>query len=167
MSAPTVTATVRQIGQPGDLGWIVQRHAELYAADQHFDRTFEPLVAGIVTDFGTGDPTGKAGWIAELDGRRVGSVLVVPSPQAGVAQLRVLLIDPAARGQRLGEQLVRRAVAFAQEAGYRSMTLWTVSALEAARHIYRKTGFVLTDSSPSTSFGTAVTDEHWTLQLSR
>lgn len=165
MTAPTITATIRQIGVPGDLGWIVQRHAELYAADQHFDTTFEPLIARIVADFGTGDPAGKAGWIAELDGRRVGSVLVVPSPQTGVAQLRVLLIDPTARGHRLGEQLVRRAIAFARETGYRSMTLWTVSALEAARHIYTKTGFVLTDSSASTSFGTEVTDEHWTIHL--
>ena len=144
---------IRLVGRPGDLGWMVMAHGETYAAEYGWDSSFEALVARIVADFAAkaGQP-GQAGWIAELDGRRVGCVLCVPIDEAN-AQLRILLVDPAARGHGIGARLVDESLGFAVSAGYRRMRLWTNHPLVAARHIYLARGFALVEEEPHHSYG--------------
>lgn len=149
--------------QPGDLGWIVARHGAVYAAEYGWGAQFEGIVAQVVADFVAGfDPSRERCWIAELDGQNVASVLLVKETET-VARLRLLLVEPEARGMRLGVRLVEACVAFARESGYEAITLWTADVLVAARHIYRQTGFVLQSSEPNTSFDERVIDETWTL----
>ena len=144
---------IRPLGQPGDLGWMVMTHGELYAAEFGWDTDFEALVARIVADYAAGrDPDREAAWLAELDGRRVGCVLCVRADDA-TAQLRILLVDPSARGHGLGGRLVDECLAFARRAGYTRMTLWTNDPLVAARHIYLSRGFTLVRQEPHHSFG--------------
>jgi len=115
--------SIRPLGQPGDLGWVVMAHGQVYAAEHGWDTTFEALVARIVADYADGpDPAREAAWLAELDGRRVGCVFCVAGG-ADLAQLRLLLVDPAARGRGAGGRLVDECLAFAQRAGYARMTL--------------------------------------------
>jgi GNAT superfamily N-acetyltransferase len=145
--------TIRPLGHPGDLGWVVMAHGELYAAEWAWDATFETLVARIVTDFADGhDPAREAAWIAEQDGRRVGCVFLVAADDQ-TAQLRTLLVHPSARGRGLGTRLTAECIAFARTAGYRRLRLWTTELQAAARAIYLATGFTLDGEEPHPGFG--------------
>ncbi len=150
---------------PGDFGWIVRRHAELYAQEYGWQSPFEGLCAQIVADFVNNyDPKRERCWIAEMDGENVGTVMLVKD-KPGVARLRLLLVDPKARGLGLGARLVDECIRFARRAGYRKITLWTHSVLTAARHIYEKAGFRLMRSERHKSWGRPVVSEHWDLEL--
>lgn len=158
--------TVRELGRPGDLGWVVQAHGELYDREFGWDLTFEELVAGIVGEFATGrDPVRERAWIAELGGRRVGCVFCMRGDNDNTAKLRILLVDPAARGHGLGRRLVDEALRFARAAGYERMTLWTNSVLTSARRIYEAAGFELVDEEPHHSFGKDLVGQHWAVGL--
>ncbi len=160
------TATIRPLGQPGDLGWVVMAHGELYASEFGWDTSFEALVTRIVADYTARAATGaEAAWIAELDRRRVGCVFCVADDQPGNCRLRILLVDPVARGQALGSRLVATALAFARDAGYRRMRLWTNDPLVAARRVYLRHGFTLTDEQPHHSFGVALVGQTYELEL--
>jgi DNA-binding MarR family transcriptional regulator/GNAT superfamily N-acetyltransferase len=147
--------------RPGDLGWVVQAHGELYAREYGWGERFEALVAEIVAKFVTDFDAGHSRcWIAEVDGERVGSVFVVPASKR-VAQLRLLLVDPRARGRGLGKRLVRECIEFARAQGYRRLVLWTQSNLAAARAIYRGFGFALGKREPHAQFGVRLIGEYW------
>src|SRR5215468_14806 len=149
----------------GDLGWMVERHAVLYEREYGWGEEFEAVCAQIVADFASKlDPCCERGWIAELAGQRVGSVLLVKDSDE-VARLRLLLVEPAARGRRIGKLLTDECVRFARQCGYRRITLWTHSVLTAARHIYEQAGFRLTSSEKRRSFGQDVVSEHWDMRL--
>ena len=151
--------------RPGDFGWIVKRHAELYAQEYRWIEPFEGVCAQIVADFvNKYDSRCERCWIAEMDGENVGTVMLVKDC-ANVARLRLLLVDPKARGLGLGARLTEQAIRFAREAGYERITLWTHSVLTAARHVYRKAGFKLMRSEKHQSWGQPVVSEHWDLQL--
>jgi DNA-binding MarR family transcriptional regulator/GNAT superfamily N-acetyltransferase len=151
--------------RPGDLGWVVARHAKLYAREYGWADNFEGLCAQIAADFaGKYDPKYDRGWIAEMDGQNVGSVFLVKETEA-VARLRLLLVDPIARGRGLGTRLTDECIRFARQCGYRSITLWTHSVLTAARHLYERAGFRLTSSEARRNFGQDVVSEHWDLAL--
>jgi GNAT superfamily N-acetyltransferase len=146
-------ARIRPIGRPGDLGWVVLAHGELYAQEFGWDASFEALVAGIVAAFGSSrDRAREQAWVAELEGRRVGCVFCVQIDEAR-AQLRLLLVHPEARGHGLGRRLVDTCIQFACSAGYDGLRLWTNHPLEAARRIYVERGFVLTHEEAHHSFG--------------
>jgi DNA-binding MarR family transcriptional regulator/N-acetylglutamate synthase-like GNAT family acetyltransferase len=149
----------------GDLGWIVQRHGELYAEEYGWDTSFEALVARIVAEFAVShDPAREAAWIVELDGAPAGCVLCVRSGEA-VAQLRLLLVEPRARGLGLGARMVEECVAFARQAGYRELTLWTNDVLVQARRIYERAGFELVAEEPHRSFGRELVGQTWSRPL--
>lgn len=161
LGAPQPARVTLHSPRAGDLGWVVQRHGELYATEYGWGVEFEGLVAGIVADFAARhDPARERGWIAERDGENVGSVFVV-SKSKTVARLRLLLVEPSARGLGLGQRLVRECVAFARDAGYRRMTLWTQSCLTAARGIYAAQGFRITAREPTRTFGHDLVSETW------
>lgn len=133
--------TFRRLGRPGDLGWVVLAHGEMYAKEFGWDASFEALVARIVADYAAGhDDAREAAWIAEQDGRRAGCVFCVAADQE-TAQLRILLVDSAARGHGIGTGLGDECVGFARRAGYKRMRLWTNHPLTAARRIYLSRGF--------------------------
>ena len=143
---------IRPLGRPGDLGWVVMAHGEVYAAEFGWDTSFEALVARIVADHaGTPNPR-TAAWIAELDARRVGCVFCAAADD-GAAQLRILLVHPDARGHRIGARLVDTCVDFARRAGYDRIRLWTNDVLGAARTIYLDAGFRLVREERHHSFG--------------
>jgi GNAT superfamily N-acetyltransferase len=151
--------------RPGDLGWVVQRHGELYWKEYGYDERFEGLVAGIAARFvETIDRRRERCWIAESRGERLGAVLVVKQSPT-VAKLRLLIVEPKARGFGLGRRLVKACVGFARAAGYGKVVLWTQSELEAARAIYIKTGFRLVRREPHRSFGKRLVGEYWELRL--
>ncbi len=159
--------TIRRLGAPGDLGWVVMAHGELYAAEYGWNSEMEALIARIVADYAAGhDESREAAWIAEKDGVRVGCVFCVASPDdASVARLRVLLVAGEARGLGLGNRLVRECLDFARDAGYEQVTLWTNDVLTAARRIYDAAGFVLVDEERHHSFGHDLVGQNWTLTL--
>ena len=143
----------------------MQRHGELYAAEYEWNEEFETLVAGIVAEFAARfDPRRERAWIAELDGVRAGSVFLVRQSDE-VAKLRLLLVEPWARGHGLGHALVRACIDFAREAGYRTITLWTNSVLDAARRIYQQAGFRRVGSERHHSFGHDLVSETYELDL--
>lgn len=157
---------VRRADRPGDLGWAVMAHGEVYDRQFGWNTDFETLVAKIVADYATKhDPAREAAWIAEADGRRAGCVFLVGGDRPGVARLRILLVTPDARGLGLGARLVEECLAFAREAGYRQVTLWTNDVLVSARRIYESFGFTLTDQEPHHSFGHDLVGQTWTLDL--
>lgn len=152
---------------PGDLGWVVERHAVLYGREYGWGPLFEAVVAEMAAQLVRAlQAPGARGWIAELDGRRVGCVFVVPEPDApGVARLRLLLLEPEARGLKLGQRLTDECLAFARAEGYREMVLWTHTVLTAARAIYASRGFVLEESHWHADFGPEIESESWRLVL--
>ena len=159
-------AVIRPADQPGDLGWVVQAHGELYAAEYGWGRPFEALVARIVADYAEShDPSRETAWIAEVDGARAGCIFCVQGPDESTAKLRLLLLDPAARGHGLGGRLVDTCLTFARDAGYKRMVLWTNDPLEAARNIYLSRGFTLTGSEPHTLFGEGLLSQYYELDL--
>lgn len=151
---------------PGDLGWIVARNAAVYAAEYGFDTSYEGLVARIVADFAEDhDPHLERVWIAELDGRPVGCVMCVRDDAPATARLRLLLVEPDARGLGIGDRLVSAVVDFARGAGYRDLVLWTNDVLTSARRLYQRHGFVLTAEKPHRSFGQNLNGQDWRLGL--
>ena len=163
--APPPRAYLLRAPRPGDLGWVVQRQAAGYSAEFGWDQTYEALVARIVADYvDHRDPAREAAWIAEADGERVGSVFCVRK-SGTVAQLRLLYVDPAARGLGIGSKLVEECMRFARSAGYTEMMLWTNSVLADARRIYQRAGFELTGEEPHHSFGVDLIGQHWSRAL--
>ena len=151
--------------RPGDMGWVVQRHGELYWREYGYDERFEALVAGIVARFiERYDARRERCWIAEGRGRRLGAVFLVKQSPT-VAKLRLLILEPEARGRGIGRRLVAACVRFARATGYRKLVLWTQSELTAARAIYEKAGFRKVGQECHRSFGKSLTGEHWELRL--
>ena len=151
--------------RPGDIGWIIHRHGVIYAEEYNFDETFEALVAEILVQFiRKHNPKREYLWIAEQDGERIGSVMIVDAGDQ-VAQLRLLLVDPKARGQTVGMRLIDECINFSRRNRYRKIKLWTQSNLLEARHLYAKAGFELVSESPHKSFGQDLIAEFWELPL--
>jgi len=163
--SPTSAAYLLRPPQPGDLGWVVHRHGAVYAREYGYDARFEALVAEIVARFvARFDPARERCWIAEQDGAVVGSVFLVARSRS-VAQLRLLLVEPQARGSGLGTRLVDECVRFARRAGYRTLMLWTQSELSAARRLYQAAGLRVVRKERNHSFGKALVSETWQLDL--
>jgi DNA-binding MarR family transcriptional regulator/N-acetylglutamate synthase-like GNAT family acetyltransferase len=151
--------------QPGDMGWIIHRHGVLYAEEYAFDETFEALVACVAATFiDNFDVRRERCWIAERDGEIVGSVLLVKDSDE-TAKLRLLYVEPKARGRAIGRRLVSECIGFARRAGYRKMTLWTNDVLVSARRIYQAAGFYLVREEPHHSFGRDLVGQYWELPL--
>lgn len=162
---PAAEATVRRLGEPGDLGWVIMANAELYAKEYGWDASYEDLIVKIVEDYtASHDVARQAGWIAEVDGRRAGCVFCVAVDE-DIAQLRLLLVDPSARGHGLGTRLVDECLAFAKNTGYKRMKLWTNHPLAAARKIYLSRGFTRTQEEPHHSWGADLIGQIYELNL--
>ncbi len=156
---------IRPLGEPGDLGWVVMAHGELYATEFGWNTEFEALVAHIVADYAAAhDPAREGAWIATVDGRRVGCVFLV-SRDDDTAQLRILLVHPDGRGSGLGTRLVEQCIQFARRVGYPRMVLWTNDPLAAARRIYLAAGFRLVDQQQHHSFGVDLVGQNYELDL--
>jgi DNA-binding MarR family transcriptional regulator/GNAT superfamily N-acetyltransferase len=151
--------------RPGDMGWVVQRHGEVYFREYGWTEEFEALVAEITVEFIRKlDPSRERCWIAEHDGQRAGCIFLV-AKDAATAKLRLLLVEPEARGLGVGRALVTECVKFAREAGYQKIVLWTQENLSAARHLYTQAGFQVTAREPHRSFGHDLVAETWELEL--
>lgn len=163
---PRQASVVLRAPAPGDLGWVVERHGARYAAEYGWDTTFEGLVARIVADFAERrDTRREAAWIAELDGERVGCVFCTTANEAGTAQLRLLLVEPSARGLGVGSRLVDECLRFVKRSGYGRITLWTNDVLVDARRIYERAGFQRDRREAHHSFGHDLVGEHWSRGL--
>ncbi|HMB90629.1 MAG TPA: helix-turn-helix domain-containing GNAT family N-acetyltransferase [Rhodothermales bacterium] len=164
---PQGTVTLRH-HQPGDMGWVVQRHGEIYWKEYGWDETFEALVAQICADFiRMLNPNRERCWIAETEGERLGCIFLVQNaddPQR-MAQLRLLLVEPMARGLGIGGKLVHACTEFAREVGYEGITLWTNNVLHLARHLYEREGYRLVREGPHHSFGHDLVEQTWELML--
>ena len=164
MTAARPTVVFRE-PQPGDLGWVVQQHGEIYAREYGWNQSFEGLVADVIAKYQRDlQPEWERAWIAEVNGQKAGSVFVVRKSKT-VAQLRMLILAPQARGQGLGGRLTDACIDFARSKGYKKMVLWTNSCLSAARDIYAKRGFRLVKSEPYQGFGQDLVGETWELKL--
>lgn len=163
--APRPDAYLLRPPRPGDLGWVVQRHGARYAEEYGWDETFEALVARIVADYADHRDTEREhAWIAEVDGAPVGCVFCMKQDDT-TAQLRLLLVEPRARGLGIGGRLVEECLRFARRAGYQQIMLWTNDVLADARRIYQRAGFTLVDEEPHHSFGRDLVGQHWTRRL--
>jgi GNAT superfamily N-acetyltransferase len=159
-------ASIRPLGRPGDLGWSIMAHGEVYAAEFGWNTELEAEAARIVADYAQHhDPVREAAWIAEIDGERVGCVFLV-SRDSETAQLRILLVHPSARGRQLGRALVDECVRFSRQAGYKRVVLWTNHPLVAARRIYLAAGFRLIEEAAHHSFGVDLVGQTYELDLS-
>jgi GNAT superfamily N-acetyltransferase len=162
---PAQQVTIRPLGQPGDLGWTIKAHGEVYAAEYGWDTSFEALVAEIVASYAASrDPACEAAWIAEVDGRRAGCIFCVRADDY-TAKLRILLTLPSARGLGIGSRLVRTCMDFARAAGYQRMELWTNDILVAARRIYLSHGFRLIAEEAHHSYGADLTGQTYEADL--
>ncbi len=149
----------------GDIGWIVHRHGVIYSEEYGWDETFEALTAEILAEFIQDyNPKRERIWIAEQDGEKVGSVMIVDSGNQ-VAKLRLFLVESKARGRGIGKKLIEECIEFSKQNGYKKITLWTQSNLMAARHLYSKYGFELVEEEPTTMFGYELISEIWELKL--
>ena len=163
--SPEDRTVVLRDPEPGDLGWVVERHGTVYASEYGWDQRFEGLVAEVVGDYAERtDRTRNAAWIAEVDGGRAGSIFLVEDP-SGAARLRLLLVEPAARGVGLGRRLVDEALRFARRVGYGEVVLWTNDVLASARPIYEAAGFRLVGEERHSRFGPQVVGQDWALSL--
>lgn len=154
--------------EPGDMGWVIFRNALAYWDEYGWDERYEALVAKICADFiNNFDPKRERCWIAEINGERVGSVFLVRGDDEKTSKLRLLIVDPQARGLGLGSKLVEECIRFAKKSGYEKTTLWTNSVLLAARHIYEKAGFRIVKAEPHHSFGQDLVGETWELNLTK
>ncbi|RDL51116.1 Mycothiol acetyltransferase [Ensifer sp. M14] len=152
--------------KPGDLGWIIHRQTVLYVQEYGWNEEYEALAAGILADFVKSfDPAREAAWIAEIDGRIVGSIFLVESDKSGVAKLRLLYVEPDTRGRGVGAALVAACIERARAVGYETLVLWTNSVLTSARRIYERAGFTLTEEAPHHSFGKDLVGQTWSLDL--
>ena len=160
---------IRPLGQPGDLGWVIMAHGEIYHREYGWNSEMEALIARIVTDYADEhDGAREAAWIAEMDGRRAGCVFCIRDREdsaGSTAKLRVLLVDPAARGRGVGAALVDECLRFARSAGYRKVTLWTNDVLVSARKIYQSRGFRLVSEEAHHSFGRDLVGQFWEVEL--
>ena len=151
--------------RPGDIGWVIHRHGILYSQEYGWDESFEALVAEVAAQFIRNfDPARERCWIAELDGAPVGSVFLVKYTDE-IAKLRLLLVEPQARGLGIGRKLVQECIEFARSCGYRKVNLWTQSILIAARKLYSEAGFKLVKEEPQRAFGADLVSETWELKL--
>ena len=156
---------VLRLPRSGDFGWVVERHGAVYADEYGFDATFESLVARIIVEYVEhANPDRQAAWIAEVQGERVGCVFCMRETER-VARLRLLLVEPTARGLGIGARLVDECITFARRAGYERITLWTNDVLHAARHIYERAGFQLLKEEAHHSFGQDLVGQDWELTL--
>lgn len=163
--APAAEVVLRDL-RPGDLGWIIHRQAVLYTREYGWTQDYEALVARILADFVQAfDPAREAAWVAELDGRVVGSIFLVRGDAPDVGKLRLLYVEPDTRGRGVGAMLVEACVERARAVGYGRLELWTNSILVAARRIYQRAGFVLIDETPHHSFGQDLVGQTWSLDL--